>query len=213
MNKKLAVITSIIIILLPIAVSLCFWNQLPEQVPIHWNIHGEIDGYASRFVAVIVLPLVLFVLHFVCAFATMMDPKYKNISDKIWMLILSICPVLSILLMYMMVGSALGMEIDVNAILPVFLGVMFVVIGNYLPKCKQSYTVGIKIPWTLNSEENWNKTHRFAGPCWVIGGIVVMFTGLFENEILIMVIALIMVFAPIIYSYMYYVKYEKDKEE
>ena len=169
MNKKLVVITSIII-LLPILVSLCFWNQLPEQVPIHWNIHGEIDGYASRFVAVIVLPLVLFVLHFVCAFATMMDPKHKNISDKIWMLILSICPVLSILLMYMMVGSALGMEIDVNAILPVFLGVMFVVIGNYLPKCKQSYTVGIKIPWTLNSEENWNKTHRFAGPCWVEGG-------------------------------------------
>lgn len=210
MNKKLVVITSIII-LLPILVSLCFWNQLPEQVPIHWNIHGEIDGYASRFVAVIVLPLVLFVLHFVCAFATMMDPKHKNISDKIWMLILSICPVLSILLMYMMVGSALGMEIDVNAILPVFLGVMFVVIGNYLPKCKQSYTVGIKIPWTLNSEENWNKTHRFAGPCWVIGGIMVMFTGLFENEILIMVIALIMVFAPIIYSYMYYVKYEKEE--
>ena len=210
MNKKLVVITSIII-LLPILVSLCFWNQLPEQVPIHWNIHGEIDGYASRFVAVIVLPLVLFVLHFVCAFATMMDPKHKNISDKIWMIILSICPVLSILLMYMMVGSALGMEIDVNAILPVFLGVMFVVIGNYLPKCKQSYTVGIKIPWTLNSEENWNKTHRFAGPCWVIGGIMVMFTGLFENEILIMVIALIMVFAPIIYSYMYYVKYEKEE--
>ena len=210
MNKKLVVITSIII-LLPILVSLCFWNQLPEQVPIHWNIHGEIDGYASRFVAVIVLPLVLFVLHFVCAFATMMDPKHKNISDKIWILILSICPVLSILLMYMMVGSALGMEIDVNAILPVFLGAMFVVIGNYLPKCKQSYTVGIKIPWTLNSEENWNKTHRFAGPCWVIGGIMVMFTGLFENEILIMVIALIMVFAPIIYSYMYYVKYEKEE--
>ena len=141
----------------------------------------------------------------------MVDPKHKNISDKIWILILSICPVLSILLMYMMVGSALGMEIDVNAILPVFLGVMFVVIGNYLPKCKQSYTVGIKIPWTLNSEENWNKTHRFAGPCWVIGGIMVMFTGLFENEILIMVIALIMVFAPIIYSYMYYVKYEKEE--
>lgn len=210
MNKKLVVITSIII-LLPILVSLCFWNQLPEQVPIHWNIHGEIDGYASRFVAVIVLPLVLFVLHFVCAFATMVDPKHKNISDKIWILILSICPVLSILLMYMMVGSALGMEIDVNTILPVFLGVMFVVIGNYLPKCKQSYTVGIKIPWTLNSEENWNKTHRFAGPCWVIGGIMVMFTGLFENEILIMVIALIMVFAPIIYSYMYYVKYEKEE--
>lgn len=210
MNKKLVVITSIII-LLPILVSLCFWNQLPEQVPIHWNIHGEIDGYASRFVAVIVLPLVLFVLHFVCAFATMVDPKHKNISDKIWILILSICPVLSILLMYMMVGSALGMEIDVNAILPVFLGVMFVVIGNYLPKCKQSYTVGIKIPWTLNSEENWNKTHRFAGPCWVICGIMVMFTGLFENEILIMVIALIMVFAPIIYSYMYYVKYEKEE--
>ena len=212
MNKKLAVITAIII-LLPILVSLCFWDQLPEQVPIHWNIHGEVDGYASRFVAVVVLPLVLFGVHILGIFATLMDPKYKNISNKIWTLILSICPVLSFIMMYMMVGSALGMEINVNAILPVFLGIVFIVIGNYLPKCKQSYTVGIKIPWTLNSEENWNKTHRLAGPCWMIGGIAMMFTGLFESVTLLMVITLFMVFVPVVYSYMYYVKYEKGKEE
>lgn len=210
--RGLLIVTSFII-LIPMLIGFGLWNQLPDQIPTHWNMQGEIDGYSSKLFAIVVLPLILVGVQWLCTLGTLADPKNKNIADKLWKLVLWICPVISLVLGYITYGTVLGMQIDINMIMPIFMGLLFMVIGNYLPKCKQSYTVGIKIPWTLNSEENWNKTHRFAGPCWMIGGIATIFTGLFEKEILLFVIALVMVFVPIIYSYMYYVKYEKDKEE
>ena len=86
--------------------------------------------------------------------------------------------------------------------MPVFIGVLFVIIGNYLPKCKQNYTIGIKIPWTLDNEENWNKTHRFAGFLWVVCGVAIMFTGFFGGVWVFLPISFAMVLAPIIYSYL-----------
>jgi len=86
--------------------------------------------------------------------------------------------------------------------MPVLMGVLFVIIGNYLPKCKQNYTIGIKIPWTLNNEENWNKTHRFAGWLWTACGLLVILTGFIGGFWLFMIVTLLMVFAPIIYSYL-----------
>ena len=85
--------------------------------------------------------------------------------------------------------------------LPVFMGLLFAVIGNYMPKCKQNYTIGIKIPWTLNNEENWNKTHRFAGWLWTAGGIIMMLTGFFGGFWIFFVVMLLMVLAPVLYSY------------
>ena len=84
---------------------------------------------------------------------------------------------------------------------PTMGGLMFIIVGNYLPKCKQNYTIGIKIPWTLNSEENWNKTHRFAGWLWTICGILIMLTGFLGSFWVFLPIALLMVIVPVVYSY------------
>ena len=73
--------------------------------------------------------------------------------------------------------------------------------GNYLPKCQQNYTIGIKIPWTLNSEENWNRTHRFAGRLWVVCGLALMLTGFFGGFWIFFAVVLLMVLAPLAYSY------------
>jgi len=80
-------------------------------------------------------------------------------------------------------------------------GLVLAIVGNYLPKCKQSYTIGIKIPWTLSSEENWNRTHRFAGRIWVAGGLLLMLTGFVGGFWIFLGVVLVMVFAPCIYSY------------
>ena len=89
--------------------------------------------------------------------------------------------------------------------MPVFMGLLFIAIGNYLPKTKQSYTMGIKLPWTLASEENWNRTHRLAGFLWVLCGlffIVTSFTGWSLAAFLIPII--VMVLVPAVYSYLLY---------
>ena len=210
--RGLLIVTSFII-LIPMLIGFGLWDQLPDQIPTHWNMQGEIDGYSSKLFAIVVLPLILVGVQWLCTLGTLTDPKNKNIADKLWKLVLWICPVISLVLGYVTYGTVLGMQIDINAIMPIFVGLLFMIIGNYLPKCQQSYTVGIKIPWTLNSEENWNKTHRFAGPCWMIAGFLSAVLGMLGLMVPMLICLIVMVFVPVVYSYMYYVKYEKDKEE
>ncbi len=197
---KILCITSILI-LLPILAGLVLWNQLPEQVPMHWNAQGEIDGWGSKVFLVFGMPLIFLGVQWLCALVTFADPKKKNHPDKVLHLVLWIIPVLNILLSVLTYFAAFGKDVQTEVVMPVFVGLLFVIIGNYLPKCKQNYTIGIKIPWTLNSEENWNKTHRFAGWLWVACGIVMMLTGFFGIFWVFFVLVFVMVLPPFLYSY------------
>ena len=200
-NLKLLILTSILT-LLPILAGVVLWNQLPEQMPTHWNAAGEVDGWSSKPFAVFGLPLILVAAQWLCVLATTTDPKRQNHSEKIYHLVFWIMPVLSIVLHAVTYLTVLGVGVRMEMVMPIFMGLLFVIIGNYLPKCKQSYTIGIKIPWTLNNEENWNKTHRLAGWVWVIGGIAIMLTGFFGGFVAFFVITLVIVLVPTIYSYL-----------
>ena len=200
-NLKLLILPSILT-LLPILAGVVLWNQLPEQMPTHWNAAGEVDGWSSKPFAVFGLPLILVAAQWLCVLATTTDPKRQNHSEKIYHLVFWIMPVLSIVLHAVTYLTVLGVGVRMEMVMPIFMGLLFVIIGNYLPKCKQSYTIGIKIPWTLNNEENWNKTHRLAGWVWVIGGIAIMLTGFFGGFVAFFVITLVMVLVPAIYSYL-----------
>lgn len=198
-------IVGTIMMLLPILAGLILWNKLPEQVPTHFNAAGEVDGWSSKAFAVFGLPAILLGLHWVCMLGSLLgDPKAKNLEGKVFTLVLWICPVMSVVLMALVYCTALGMEMNVQIIMPVLLGLMMVIIGNWLPKCKQTYTLGIKLPWTLADEDNWNRTHRFAGPIWVVGGIVMMVTAIFGGWWLWVMLAVlaVMVIAPAVYSYL-----------
>ena len=198
---KLLILTSIIT-LLPILAGIILWEQLPQQLPIHWNTNGEADGWSSKSFAVFGLPPLLLFIQWIGVFAIVADPKKKNHSDKVLHLSFWIVPVLSMMSAATIYVTAIGKELMVGAIAPVFLGLLFVIIGNYLPKCKQNYTIGIKIPWTLNSEENWNKTHRVAGWVFVIGGFVVIAAGFCKIGWLILPLVLLMVLVPLVYSFL-----------
>ena len=204
-NWKILVITSIVL-LLPVLAGVILWNQLPEQMPTHWNAAGEIDGWSSKPFAVFGLPLLMLAIHWVCVLGTSADPKKDNHAGKVLHLVLWIVPVLSVVLHTVTYAAALGKEVRMELVMPIMIGLVLAIIGNYLPKCKQNYTIGIKIPWTLNSEENWNRTHRFAGRLWVACGIVIILTGFFGGFWIFLGIVLLMVFAPFLYSYILYKK-------
>ena len=207
--KKTLIITSLIL-LIPIAVGLLLWNQLPDVIPTHWGINGEVDGWSSKPFAVFGLPLLLVVIQWVCVVASTADPKYKNYNPRMLKLVLWICPAISLIVNGMVYCAALGVEVPVETIMPLLVGVMFIVIGNWLPKCRQTYTMGIKLPWTYASEENWNATHRFGGKVWVAGGIITMLTAFFGSFWILMIILAVMVIAPTVYSYLYYRNHEKE---
>lgn len=206
-NLKRLLLTSVVI-LLPILAGVILWDKLPDSVPVHFGPSGEEDGFASRPVAVFVMPLVLLAFHWICTLGTAADPKHKNIDGKVLGLVLWICPLISLLVNGVVYTTALGIAINIMMIFGLFFGCLFVVIGNYMPKCRQSYTLGIKLPWTLNDEDNWNRTHRFAGRLWTVGGLVVIVTAFLGNAFIyaFLGIVLLMVIIPTVYSYILYKK-------
>ncbi len=206
-NLKRLLLTSVVI-LLPILAGIILWDKLPDSVPVHFGPSGEADDFASRGVAVFVMPLVLLAIHWLCMLATSADPKRKNIDGKPLGLVLWICPLISLLVNGVVYTTALGIAINVMMVFGLFFGCLFVVIGNFMPKCRQSYTLGIKLPWTLNDEDNWNRTHRFAGRLWTGGGLVIIITAFLGNAFayIFLGIILMMVLIPTIYSYRLYKK-------
>ena len=204
-NWKTLIICSIIIIL-PIFIGLILWNQLPEQMPTHWNAAGEIDGWSSKAFAIFGLPLIMLGAQWLCVLGSLADPKKANHPDKVLHLVFWIIPVLSVVLNAVTIAAALGKEVRMEVFMPILVGLILTIVGNYMPKCKQNYTIGIKIPWTLNSEENWNRTHRFAGWLWTFSGVGIMATGFFGGVWIFLPIVFLMVFAPIVYSFLLYRK-------
>ena len=110
-------------------------------------------------------------------------------------------------------GTALNWPwVNINFMANLLLGVIFIVIGNYLPKCRQNYTVGIKVPWTLASEANWDATHRMAGKLWVAGGVLILLLAIqpwIPAFPISLVLILAVTFIPMIYSFVYYLRNEK----
>ena len=210
-NKATLILTSIVL-LIPVVIGLILWDQLPEQIPSHWGINGEVDGWSSKPFAVFGFPCILLALHWICVLASSADPKAKDYHPKMFPLVLWICPVLSLVLNALVYTTALGCPLDVEIIMPLLVGLMFIIVGNLLPKCRQSYTMGIKLPWTLHNEENWNKTHRLGGKTWVIGGVITMATAFIGSFWILLGVLIVMVAVPTVYSYCLYRKQTRNKE-
>lgn len=204
-NKFIVVITSLVTIL-PMIIGLVLWNQLPDVLATHFDSNNVANGWSSKAFAVFGLPGILLLLHLVCIIVTSYDPKFGNISGKMRMMIFWIIPGCSLICAVAIYTSALNIGFNSAGMAGIVCGILFMIIGNYLPKCKQNYTVGIKLPWTLDDEENWNSTHRFSGKVWVICGIV-MFAATFLTEYATYItfgVVAAAVLIPAVYSFVYY---------
>ena len=209
-NKKLIIITSLLT-LLPIPVGLLLWNKFPETMAIHWGVTGQADGFASVPTAVFLIPLIMLLTHLFCVLICSLDPGNKNRNQKIMHIVLWTVPVICNLSCCGIYALALGVEFSPVLWTTVPMGLLFALIGNYMPKTRMNSTVGIKVPWTYTSEENWNATHRLAGKLWVVGGILMALGGFLPNGWAIAVmfgLILPMTIIPIVYSWRFY---EKEK--
>lgn len=204
---KLMVLTTLIC-LLPIILSLILYDKLPDRIPIHWDVNGNPDNYGSKAFAAISIPLMMAGLNLLTHFALNTDPKKANASAVLKLIGKITIPLMTLILVPITLFTGLGYDIPIADIVPALVGLLLIVVGNYLPKSKQNYTVGIKIPWTLNNETNWNKTHRLAGYVWIIGGLL-MFANSFLKILWLPVFIIIisaMIFFPLVYSYILYKK-------
>ena len=206
-NHKRTIIFTTILTLLPIAVGLILWNKLPDQMAIHFNAANEPDNWASKPFAVVGMPAIIAVIHLVCLFVTANDPKKQNITGVMKTLMLWICPFISWLCAGMTIGYALNAVRNIGVVVCVFLGILFMVIGNYLPKCTPNYTIGIKLPWTLSDEGNWRYTHRIGGFCFTAAGLIVLVSAFFGWMWLPLAALVLAAVVPTVASFLYYKKH------
>ena len=199
-NKGLLALTSAII-LLPMLVGLLLWAKLPQTMVTHFGPSGLPDGFMSKAMVVFIMPLALLALHWLCVFAWKYGWKNAG-GSKFSAVMLWIVPAVSLFTALVTYGYALNEKLNVARMAVVFVGAVFTVIGNYMPKIRRNFTTGIKLPWTLADEDNWNRTHRFAAPIWVAGGLVLLALGLagIPSMIPVIIVGVAMVALPTGYS-------------
>lgn len=214
-HRVLIIITSLIT-LLPTLVGILCWNRLPDTIATHFASDGTPNGFSSKTFTVLGIPAFIFAAHILCAFCTAIDPKHKNISPKMYRLILLICPICSIVCGAAIYGYALSLSmadwLNSTFFMNLLMGIIFFLIGNYLPKCHQNYTVGIKLPWTLADEGNWTLTHRFAGRLYAIAGILCIVNAFLRLKWVLPAVLAAILFLPAVYSLSIYLKSRKDAE-
>lgn len=197
-KNKWNIILSNVIILLPLVAGLLFQDRLASLIPQQF-----------RVFSLILLPLFMLVLQWVCILFTLSDKGNKDQSPKVIGLIFWLVPMINCFAVGTVYLALLGGTAGITGGTFLLMGGMFVIIGNFMPKCKQNSTMGIKIKWTLESEENWNATHRLAGKVWTVGGFLMMLLVFLPVKYLIAGLFIplgLMVLIPTVYSYRFYKK-------
>ena len=207
-NKKTLILTSVVI-LLPILIGILLWNKLPDSMATHFNFDNAADGYREKWFAVIMTPFILLALHLIMAMIIAADPRKKNISSKVYGITIWIIPATSLALAIVIYPYNLGIHFNISLFIGIFIGITYIIVGNYLPKTRQNYTIGFKLPWTYANEENWNKTNRLSGVINIVIGILIIINaamGLFNIFYSLLVAVIIGSLIPLGYSYFLHVK-------
>lgn len=170
----------VLLILATLIAGFIIYPSLPDRVPSHWNIHGEVDGYSSGFWGAFGIPLLAAGIYLMMVVLPGLDPRKENyVRFKGAYRAIKLVLVLFLTMLYVIiVMSALGYSIPVSRFVTSAVGLLFIVLGNFMGQLRHNYFVGIKTPWTLASEEVWRKTHRLSSKVWVIAGVAMALAGL-----------------------------------
>lgn len=190
---------SILATTLPLLLVVYYYNRLPEKIAIHFDFNFNADNFIAKKYFIF-LPLAILLFQVVMLW---LEDKKGHANDSQLPLIPWIIPAISLFGVTASINYSVYEQTSIIRLAPILLGIMFLAIGNFLPKTTQNKTVGIKLPWTLKSEDNWYHTHRFTGFLWVIIGILIILLTLtpFNLSWLIFLIALAAIL-PVIYSYL-----------
>ena len=215
-NHKWKAIISSLVIVLPMLFGLIMWNRLPDNMVSHWGADGVADGSASKGFMVFGIPVIMLAIQWLMLLLESVFEKNKQQNNKIIALCYGIIPAFSLVIHAFIYSVALEKDWNLTSLIPLVIGALFMLIGNYLPKTTRNRTMGIKLHWTMGNEENWNKTHRLGGQLWFWGGLVIMASVLLPIKITIAVmIAMIAisVIVPTAYSYSIYKKHKEKGVE
>lgn len=166
----------LIIWLAAVAISVWSYPQLPDQVATHFGINGQPNDYSSKLFAVTSMPVLMLLIWALLVWVPKIDPRKENFPRFLggyqWIQVATMLVLLVAHITMMMNGLGYAVNISVFTMLSV--GVLFVTIGNVMPRFRSNFFVGIRTPWTLSSEETWRRTHALGARIFIISGIAIM---------------------------------------
>ena len=191
------------------------WNTLPETIAMHFNLKGDIDRYGSKnelAIMIIILIAVNAVVYLLLPQVYRIDPKRYAAENKgrLFRIAFAVSVFTSAVLCLIIYSSIHGnIKFSMRFILA-GVGLMLAVVGNYIYNIKPNYFAGIRLPWTLNNDENWKKTHLLGGKLLFGGGLLIavicLFTPFLFSMITLFTILLLVIMTTCIYSYRLYKK-------
>jgi len=199
-----------VLIVLMVAFALAVYGRLPEQVPTHFDLSGDPDDWMDRFPGAFLLPAIAAGIYLLLFALRRIDPRrahYARFEDTYWVILNGLALMLAVM-QGLSLGLALGWPIDMGRAITVTMGLLFVGLGNYLPRIRSNWWIGIRTPWTLESEAVWRETHRVGGWTFVAAGLVLVAAGVFlpagPREWVSGIALAVGVVIPLVYSYLAY---------
>lgn len=187
-------------------------SRLPAgvQLPVHWNADGRPNGFAPAGTALFMPVIVTVVLSALLACLPRIEPLQRGLEESAPLLIHSWLGLLLILILveFGIAAPAFGLTMPPMLFL-VGVGILFLIIGNALPKSRPGFFVGIRTPWTLIDRDNWIATHRLGSRTMMGSGILMLLAALLplhggQRTSVILLATAVAVIPPMIYSYVYW---------
>ena len=212
-------ILALVIAIIPLMYVALQWNTVPETVAVHFDIHGQADDYGSKkemLLMAVFLSVTSLITYLVVINAHKFDKKRTKGVKPVMFDTIALATVLfiSILNLTIIINSIYpGVVLLDKVVIPV-IGLFFIFMGNVMYNIKPNRFVGIRVPWTLNNDENWKHTHRLGSKLFFVGGILITLVSLgYEVEvstIFMTGVVLIITITTVLYSYLYHRKSQNN---
>ncbi|MEO0282217.1 MAG: SdpI family protein [candidate division WOR-3 bacterium] len=190
--------------------SLYFYNSLPDVMETHWDYLGNPDGYMRKLPALFFIPSIMILLNLLFFAIPKIDPLKENIKKfrKYYYIFILVFSIFMVVLHSHLILWNIGIKIHTNSIMSVSFALLFFYIGVLLENTKRNWFIGIRTPWTLSSDEVWEKTHRIGSKMFKISSLFCII-GFFIKDYAVLFILLPVIFSAaycVVYSYVIYKK-------
>lgn len=207
------IIIRLIIVGIMFLLGLILYDKLPDLVPIHWWFDWQADRYWSKIVQVIMIPGITLLITLLFPILAKIDPKKQNYEKFLntWEILQYAIVIFMAYIYFVSMYMIFKPDANINTFIMMWMWVLFMILWNYMWKIKQNFFAWIKVPWTLDNEEVWNKTHRFWWKIFFLAWLIfiIMWIFWYMSRILFIIIILCVALLPIIYSYIIYKKITK----
>lgn len=206
----------ILVLAAPFIASIYLWNDMPDIVPTHFNAQGEADDYGPKWINAFLLPGIAVLTYLFLLTIPAIDPKKR--IERTQKPITAIRVIISIFLVgiyTIVMMKTFNVDAKIDQFVFVGVGLLIVVVGNYMNSIKPNYFIGLRTPWTLEDPEVWKRTHRFSSKLWIIGGsfmIISTFIPSLRGSLYVIVgLVAILAIIPFAYSYVIFNKLQKSE--